>query len=159
MWWIWAVAAVVVAVVVALVSIRSVRRRLVVVTVVGESMLPTYRTGDRVVVRRTDLAQVRPGDVVVIEEPDDGGGWVRRPPFGARATDLDSRQWMIKRVVAVPGDPAPVQDLPPMAAGPAVPVGAFVVRGDNANRSYDSRQLGYFPADRLLGVVARTVTG
>jgi signal peptidase I len=31
----------------------------------------------------------------------------------------------------------------------------FVVLGDNAARSYDSRQLGYIPADRLLGVVRR----
>jgi signal peptidase I len=136
------------------VAVALIRGRFVVVTVVGESMLPSYRTGDRVLVRRARLAGIRAGDVVVIEEPGTGG--VYRVAPHARA--VDPYQWIIKRVVAVPGDPHPAAHLPagtPVAA--AVPAGAFAVRGDNAHRSYDSRQLGYFPAERLLGVVARAV--
>jgi Signal peptidase, peptidase S26 len=65
-----------------------------------------------------------------------------------------TRDWMIKRVVALPGDPWP--DGP--ARGPseqAVPAGCFAVHGDNPAGSFDSRVFGYCPADRLLGVVVR----
>jgi signal peptidase I len=33
----------------------------------------------------------------------------------------------------------------------------LVLLGDNPDWSYDSRQFGYFPAERLLGVVVRTI--
>ena len=36
-----------------------------------------------------------------------------------------------------------------------VPPDLLVLFGDNAAASYDSRQVGYFPADRLLGVAVR----
>jgi signal peptidase I len=33
-----------------------------------------------------------------------------------------------------------------------------VLLGDNPVRSNDSRQMGYFPAERVLGVVVRRMT-
>jgi len=39
-----------------------------------------------------------------------------------------------------------------------IPPGKLVVVGDNAAWSQDSRQLGYFPGDRLLGVVVHRLT-
>jgi len=154
MWWIFPAA--LGPVIIGVGTVRAVRGRFLVVTVVGESMQPNYETGDRVIVRRTRLDDVACGDVVVIEEPDADGGWTRPAHRGATS----GRDWMIKRVVAVPGDPRPDEHLPAAVTPEAsVPAGAFVVRGDNADRSYDSRQLGYFPANRLLGVVLRTVGG
>jgi signal peptidase I len=137
------------------------RRRLAIVTVVGESMQPTLVSGDRVLVRRVASTQIRPGQVIVIE----------RPHPAAVAVRPAARQWMIKRVAAVPGDTRPDAFLPasrpaafiPSAAGrpatrggpraPVVPPGKFVVLGDNPARSHDSRQLGYFAAESLLGIV------
>jgi signal peptidase I len=121
------------------------RRNIAIVDVVGESMLPTLSSGDRVLVRRAGIGQLRPGAVVVVEKPARDGSWIMplsRWPAG-------ERELMIKRVAAVPGDRCP--DVLPGAA--AVPAGQFAVIGDNPARSYDSRQLGYFPAERLIGVV------
>ena len=166
------------------------RRRVTIVSVVGESMRPALTAGDRVLVRRIGIDDLCRGQVVVIEKPDANGTWVTTPP----RWPAGHREWMIKRVAAVPGDhwPGPVASasavtpassltLPntvvPASAHPAetvlaaahpaetvlaaadpaetVPPGKLVVLGDNAARSFDSRQIGYIPADRLLGVVRR----
>lgn len=121
------------------------RRRYVVVTVHGESMLPTYRPGERLVVRRTAPRSLRTGQVVVL---------AGRSLAGETGTG-----WIVKRVAAVPGDPIPRDTVPALrtAPGTRVPAGHLVVLGDNADRSYDSRRSGYLTTDRLLGVVLRKV--
>jgi signal peptidase I len=124
------------------------RRTIAVVTVTGQSMEPTLAAGDRVLVRRVGLRSVRTGQIVVIEAPGRSGTWVGAPP----GSDL-GRDWMIKRVAAIPGDPVPA-GLPAEAAAAArVPDGHLIVFGDNPAMSMDSRYLGYFPGDRVLGIV------
>ena len=152
------------------VGVMLVRRRIVIVSVAGQSMEPTLAAGDRVLVRRTRLRSVRAGQIVVIEEPgithndrtgdppshDADRSWTGDPP----RRDL-GRSWMIKRVAAVPGDPVPAElaaavpipGRPALAGQAQVPAGKFVVLGDNPEMSMDSRYLGYVPGDRLLGVV------
>ncbi len=132
--------------------VMRLRRRAAVVTVDGDSMWPAFTSGDRVLVRRTGANQLRPGQVVVVEQPGQDGDWPS-PLCGP----VDRRQWVIKRVAAVPGDPRPEACLPTTAKFPEaqVPAGKLVLLGDNAAWSHDSRQIGYFPAERLLGVVVR----
>jgi len=117
------------------------RRRFVVVRVDGKSMEPTLRDGDRVLVRRTSIADVPAGAVVVLEPPE--------PMVGLR--------WMVKRAVALPGDPVPRETVPALRDVPErlVPDDCIVVLGDNTERSHDSRTAGYFPAATLLGPVIR----
>ncbi|MEV7226197.1 S26 family signal peptidase [Polymorphospora sp. NPDC051019] len=133
-----------------------VRRRWLVVSIDGDSMRPTLRPGDRVVARRTTLAGIHRGDVVVVRTP---AGWPTGPPAGL----------LVKRAVALPGDPAP-PGLPsaPSSAPSAppdrhrlVPPGHLVLFGDNPPASRDSRQVGYFTEADLLGVVVapRRFTG
>ncbi|WP_328853329.1 S26 family signal peptidase [Micromonospora globbae] len=119
------------------------RRHLVVVTVRGSSMQPTFQHGDRVLVRRAPITAVRSGQVVVVAAGRPVGP---RPP--------DDPLWMIKRLRAVPGDPVPRGEVPALASVPeqTVPAGRLVALGDNPEGS-DSRQLGYFHAANLLGVV------
>ncbi|MFI1869952.1 S26 family signal peptidase [Streptomyces jumonjinensis] len=132
------------------------RRRLVAVTIHGQSMRPAYHDGDRVLVRRG--RPPAPGQVVVVEHPAPAG-YGPRPPEGP-ATDgrcLADREWLIKRVAAVPGDPVPAAQVPLLSAAPGdqVPPGSLVLLGDNTANSLDSRTVGYFPADRVLGTVVR----
>ncbi|MBG0816724.1 S26 family signal peptidase [Planomonospora sp. ID82291] len=127
-----------------------VRRRLVVVTVEGPSMEPALRDGDRVLVRRVPLPRVRAGQVMVARRP---------PPVGSGDAPGG---WLIKRVVAVPGEPVPPEVRP--AVGEAgdhdvrVPAGCLVVLGDNRARSADSRHWGYVTGEHLLGVVHRAMS-
>ena len=137
-----------------LVAALALRQRFVVVTVNGDSMMPTLAPGDRVLVRRARISQLRRGQIAVVEMPGADGDWSMslRGPAGRR-------QWMIKRVAALPGDPTPegcpreAADLP----GQLVPDGKLVVLGDNAASSHDSRHIGYLPGERLLGIVVRRI--
>ncbi len=111
------------------------------VTVRGPSTEPAYRDGDRVLVRRG--GPPGNGEVVVAAHP----GAARRGEYGL----------LIKRVAAVPGDRIPRVGVPALARAPGsrVPEGRLVLLGDNRPVSLDSRELGYFPADRVLGRVLR----
>ncbi|MFJ4585169.1 S26 family signal peptidase [Streptomyces echinatus] len=128
------------------------RRRYLLVAVRGASMEPALRAGERVVVRRTGMRDVRRGSVVVVrnaaalESPPRPGEVVNRAAYAPV---------LIKRVAAIPGDP--LADVPALArvADAVVPSDRLVLLGDNALASYDSRQHGYFRAQDVLGVVVR----
>ncbi|MGC4896942.1 S26 family signal peptidase [Micromonospora sp. DT31] len=120
------------------------RRSLVVVSVTGESMVPTLFHGDSLLVRRVHRGRVRRDRVVVLELPRQQPE-VDDPPVPAGGPV----EWSVKRVVGLPGDPTEAIGRP----GGTVPAGFVTVAGDNATRSYDSRHVGPVPVDRLLGVV------
>jgi signal peptidase I len=143
-------AALVLAVAVVLVAGAGVwlRRRLLVITVDGTSMQPTFQPGDRVLLRRVRPDRLRNGQIVVGVPGPPGRPLPRRPPL-----------LVIKRLAAGPGDPVPRRTVPALASvpEPVVPAGRFVVLGDNPTGT-DSRQLGYFYAQNLLGVVVRRLS-
>ena len=129
-------------------AVLSLRRRFVVVDVEGNSMEPTIGFHDRLVVRRVRPTALKVGDIVVFERPYravPGGPWAWRPI-------APERRWMIKRLAALPGDPAP-SDVPD--GGGTVPTAVVAVLGDNRDASVDSRAFGYVPLDRVLGVAVR----
>lgn len=137
-----------------------VRRRFVVVTVIGQSMAPTLAHGDRVLVRRMPLARARAGDVVVAAwgRPVPGGPFpltIEHPTPGAPPT---LAPWRVKRLAARPGDPVPasVRDAVP---DHEVPPGRFLMLGDNPAASADSRARGYAHAEYFLGVVTTRLPG
>jgi signal peptidase I len=110
----------------------ALRRRWIVVTVFGASMLPALHHGDVVLGRRRAASRIRRADVVVLRAP-------------GRPDDL-----LVKRVAAVAGDPVP-DGVPATAA--VVAAGHVVVIGDNGG--LDSRAFGPVPHDLLLAVVVR----
>lgn len=136
--------------VIAVIAALVLRRMFAVITVDGDSMWPELVPGDRVLVRRGGAGRLRRGQVVVVEQPDEASSRAQ----GSRAS-LASGSWIVKRIAAAPGDPVPdacafaVAGLP----GGPVPDGKLVLLGDNPESSHDSRQFGYIPAGRVLGVV------
>lgn len=142
------------AVTIATAAVWLLRRRFAVVTVVGQSMQPAFTAGDRVLVHRARPAELRSGQVIVLGQPSPAGR--RQSRTSRRVSDAS---WMIKRVAALPGDPALSDHLPVEVAEASarVPPGKLVVLGDNAAISRDSRQLGYFASDQVLGIVVRSM--
>jgi signal peptidase I len=128
------------AVLVVLVAARYwIRRTWLVVTVHGQSMIPTLRDGQRVVARLRLRAPLVCGDVIV---------FALRPEQvdPARPDDPVHR---VKRVAAIAGDPVPAW-LPCDVS--RVPDDHVVIVGDNP-QSEDSRQLGFIHRQSVLGVV------
>jgi signal peptidase I len=123
-------------------ALVAVRRRWMVVTVRGTSMLPALRPGDVVLVRRGAPARMAVGDVVVLDPPDGTARPTSRRPGPGRT-------WLVKRIAAGPGEP-----LPYPGEG-RVPPGAVAVLGDNGG--HDSRRFGPVPHERVLGVVVRRI--
>lgn len=113
-------------------ALWALRRHRLVATVVGTSMLPAFRPGERVLVRRP-APDLRVGDVVVVVAPD--------------SADSADPRLLVKRVAALPGDALP--------DGTVVPGRAVVVLGDNGG--YDSRQFGPLPREQVVGVVMRRI--
>jgi len=107
------------------------------VTVRGHSMHPTLVDGQRVLaVRRS---RYRTGDVIVFWTPDGSG----------TPGDPDYR---VKRVIAVGGEPRP-EAFAGSRLPAVIPAGQLAVAGDNAERSQDSRHLGYVSVADVRGRV------
>jgi len=95
------------------------------VEVVGDSMLPELRPGDRLLVLRLP---VMAGAVVAVGDP------------------RDPRRTLLKRVAATPGGGLPLDGGRRLEAGPG-----YVVLGDNPAASTDSLDFGPVPAGLLRG--------
>lgn len=120
------------------------RRRLLVVSVSGSSMEPSYSSGDRLLAVRRISQELRPGQVIVIDtapESENPG-----PPVN-----------IVKRIIAVGGQDVPFARSGDMQ-GAKVPSGHVYVLGDNRRRSLDSRHFGFFQSDKVVAIVLRRMS-
>lgn len=112
------------------------------VVVNGESMLPTFRNGDRLLACKAYwlVGGIHKKDVVVIKNPDG------KPD-----------EYVIKRVLGLPGDEIDFQNVPGdwrIANGVYhVPDGHVYVIGDNREVSDDSRKFGPVPLENVIGKI------
>jgi signal peptidase I len=110
------------------------RRRVVLVTVRGQSMAPTYRDGERLIALRR--SRFSAGDVVIFRTP------------ASHFADVDL---LVKRAAATAGEGVPA-DLQARVGLAVVPAGRLLVRSD-ATEGLDSRHFGLISAADVLGVV------
>jgi signal peptidase I len=118
----------------------------------SESMAPTLKTGDQIVVTRYFRDAPKRGDVIVFESL------------------LVPDELLVKRVIGVPGDlvdsrlgrvrisgytlPEPYvrrQGTTGAVAAQLVPADSYFVLGDNRDDSLDSRSWGVVPRSRIVG--------
>lgn len=130
-------------------------------TVIGQSMQPTLMEGERLFINKISLTFTSPkrGDVIVLHDPSLG---------------LDHKEYLVKRVVGIPGDIVEVQKhqlyvngkvvdesyidteiQDPDFAALTVAKESYFVMGDNrhAGASKDSRYFGFVPGDSIVGRV------
>jgi signal peptidase I len=125
--------------------------RYTIAVVDGSSMEPTLWAGDRLLVRRCPLTKLRRGDIVVVREPPvqgldapEGPSWVADVPSPNRL--------LVKRAVAIPGDPVPAALL---LKELVVPRGAIVILGDHPSESRDCGLYGYVREEQVVGRAIR----
>ena len=120
------------------------RRRLLVIDVVGDSMSPTYASGDRLLVRRT--RRVRTGDVVIALHQQDDRRDARTGPL--------TTTWLVKRLVALPGDAVPESVTAATGGQRSVPTGMR----RPARRGPGQRGLAYVGLRPLADIAGVVVT-
>ena len=115
----------------------------------GDSMFPTLKTDERIVVDKRAYIYVKPvkNDIVGMSDP------------------TDQKLLYVKRIVATPGDIVEVNQsevivndrilynanqLMPLKEI-KIPSGYYFVMGDNKGVSYDSRQFGLVPESNIIG--------
>ena len=122
------------------------------VRVDGESMLPTLKNGEFVLVNKLSyrFGEVQRGDIIVFHFP------------------MNPDEELIKRVIGLPGDRVVIQNQqvsvngqpitePYIASAPlyagewTVTEGSLFVLGDNRNDSSDSHSWGLLPMDKVVG--------
>jgi signal peptidase I len=126
----------------------------------SDSMVPTLRVGDRLVVEKVSYHLHPPhhGDIIVFE-----------PPASLQLQGYKPGQAFIKRVIGEPGDTIAVTQgkvlrnhaalrEPYIAAPPTyfmgevtVPPDTVFVMGDNRNNSNDSHLWGFLPQQNIIG--------
>lgn len=110
------------------------------IRVSGDSMLPTFKNGERLLVSKAYwlIGDIQKNDVVVLRNP-------------------NTNEIIIKRVYRLPGEEVEFPYIPmdySISKGPyVVPDNTLYVLGDNLDVSEDSRKFGPFDRNDVMGKV------
>ncbi|MFJ7630078.1 S26 family signal peptidase [Streptomyces sp. NPDC097595] len=127
----------------AIALLAAARSSLLLITVEGVSMEPSYADGDLLLMVRRPLARPRRGQAIVLREP---------PGAGRAAPRAAGGPYAVKRLAATSGQPSPAGTAGLPHRTP-VPAGHVAVLGDNPARSTDSREWGPLRNDQVVGVI------
>jgi signal peptidase I len=127
----------------------------------SESMLPTLKIGDRLIVDKifyeiNGIKDIHRGDIVVFDPPPAANS-KNDIPFIKRVIGLPGETISIKRgTVYINGEPLNEPYLSEEPAGDfkpfVIPDGTIFLMGDNRNNSHDSRFWGPLPLQNIIGV-------
>jgi signal peptidase I len=127
----------------------------------SESMLPTLKIGDRLIVDKffyeiNGIKDIQRGDIVVFDPPPAANS-KNDIPFIKRVIGLPGETIAIKKgVVYINGEPlgeSYLAEKPKGDFGPfVIPDGTIFLMGDNRNNSLDSRFWGPLPLQNIIGV-------
>lgn len=150
------------------------RTTLLVVTILGESMAPTLRHGERILVRKLNIrkgeslqqamGKLRKGQIVLLTQSGE------KKPEEMDAREL-AQTSLVKRIVALEhevfegaapshittmGKPKMIERTDgPQVQRWEVPAGHVFVCGDNADGSVDSRIFGPLPVQQVQGIMIK----
>ena len=122
----------------------------------SDSMAPTFRQGDRIVIDKLTI-HLRPpsvNDLIVFDEPGPGGLAVKRVvAVGGQAVALEDGRLVVDGVDVDAVD-APLESVDSVYFGPViVPPHHLFVLGDARGASVDSRDYGAVPLEEVVGRV------
>ncbi len=118
------------------------------------SMEPTFLEGDVLLVRRFHEGEIRRGELVVVQSPDDDYAPLLKRVVAIPGDHVDNTSGTFK----VNGEPSPPPDSSMEQTGWAEEMidlmlddDEFYVLGDNRSRSYDSRDFGPVTRSLIIG--------
>lgn len=127
-----------------------------VVSVNGDSMLHTLHNGEKLILI-SQFYVPEHGDIVVINREGEDPLIKRVIAVAGDTIAIDSQSGKVMRNGAALDEPYINGDYTPdfgFTGTYAVPAGYVFVMGDNRGNSLDSRQLGAFPLEQVVGEVA-----
>ncbi len=126
----------------------------------GESMMPTLHEKDIMLLNKTAYYFNDPKrfDIVVIDLPDE---YIIKRVIGLPEEEIeykDNKLYVNGKVVKENIKNLQTKDFNIESLGSVkVPKDSYLVLGDNRNNSYDSRELGFIPKDKIIGKTSLTI--
>ena len=126
----------------------------------GESMMPTLHEKDIMILNKTAYYFNDPKrfDIVVIDLPDE---YIIKRVIGLPEEEIeykDNKLYVNGKVVKENIRNLQTKDFNIESLGSVkVPKDSYLVLGDNRNNSYDSRELGFIPKDKIIGKTSLTI--
>ncbi len=126
----------------------------------GESMMPTLHEKDIMLLNKTAYYFNDPKrfDIVVIDLPDE---YIIKRVIGLPEEEIeykDNKLYVNGKVVKENIRNLQTKDFNIESLGSVkVPKDSYLVLGDNRNNSYDSRELGFIPKDKIIGKTSLTI--
>lgn len=126
----------------------------------GESMMPTLHEKDIMLLNKTAYYFNDPKrfDIVVIDLPDE---YIIKRVIGLPEEEIeykDNKLYVNGKVIKENIKNLQTKDFNIESLGSVkVPKDSYLVLGDNRNNSYDSRELGFIPKDKIIGKTSLTI--